>query len=516
MALNQQGYTSQILAGGVDEGRQATGEDFGAGVAQGIGNIGRGLGEDASVANQIDQDQGRVWASTAVSQKELAWRQDFTKKVDSLDPTSPDYPTQISSLATQAGESITQAQQDLMDQAPTRSARKSVGWHMASAGLRMNDMAMQTQSKLNADYTTGLVSQGIKADTDLIAASPDNDTFARVLQKQHDSIVGLNTIGPEVKTKLLTDVQHQYSVVQATSVMSADPQGFLSSINVQGGIQRPNGAQVGGVPTQAPGDGTVPVAQPAQPQMLAFANAQLAAGKSQEDAMRATMAKFPDQSQRFRFSVPQGGTQFVDNGVAPTSQDPQVQPLSEQAIAASKPPMAGWKNLGFGEKVQLVRQAEGLVGKQLASTRGAGQVQFQDAMASFSAGQDYPDVEKLKAQNLVTLPPEEAQRKNDALDAGRQFAGFKAQVATMPDAQAEAWIDQHKPEGGDEFAIKEPLYKMALAAFGSAQNDRRTKPTDFAVTNKIADAAPLDLSDPAKFGAGLRQRVAVKATMHRD
>jgi hypothetical protein len=249
--------------------------------------------------------------------------------------------------------------------------------------------------------------------------------------------------------------------------------------------------------------------------MLSIANAALAKGANPSEAIASAFAQVKPAG-GVKLVLAPDGKSFIDNGVAPTSQDPQVQPLSEQAIAASQPPMAGWKNLGFGEKVQLVRQAEGLVGKQLASTRGSGQVQFQDAMASFSAGQDYPDVEKLKAQNLVTLPPEEAQRKNDALDAGRQFAGFKAQVATMPDAQAQAWIDQHKPEGGDEFAIKEPLYKMALAAFGSAQNDRRTKPTDFAVTNKIADAAPLDLSDPAKFGAGLRQRVAVNATMQRD
>jgi hypothetical protein len=513
--LNMQPYTSQILAGGEDNGRAASSADFGGQIAQGLDSVGHGLTEGGTALNQIDQDQGRVWAATAVSQKELAWRQGFNKQVDSLDPTSPDYPTQLSQLSENAGKDITEMQQNLMDQAPTRSARKFAGWHMATAGLRMNDLAIQTQAKLTAGYTTNLVNQGVKTDTDMIAASPDNDTFQRLLEKQHDAIMGLSTIGPDVKLKLLTNVQHQYSQTQAYSAMQANPQGFLTSLNLQGGVVRSNGAQVGGVPGSAP---TVsgPATQPAQPQMLAFANAQLAAGKSQVEALQAATKQFPDQSTKFSFSVPKGGTQFVDNGVAPSSQDPQVQPLTEQQIAGSKPPLAGWDNLGFAEKTQLVRQAESLVGKTLASNRGMGAVQFQDAMKSFSAGQDYPSLENLKAQNLATLNPEEAQRRNDILDYGHQFAGFKAQVNTMPDAQAAAFINQYKPQGGDEFAAKEPIYNAALAAFGSAQNDRRTKPIDFAVQNSIAGAAPLDLSTPEKFGAGLRQRVAVNAAMQRD
>src|SRR6185312_15960982 len=115
-------------------------------------------------------------------------------------------------------------------------------------------------------YTTNLVQQGIKSDTDMIAASPDNDTFQRLLDKQHDSIVGLTSVGPDVKSRLLTDVQHQYSATQVYSAMSANPQGFLTSINLQGGVTRPNGTQVGGVPGQAPSDPGV-VRPPPQPAM---------------------------------------------------------------------------------------------------------------------------------------------------------------------------------------------------------------------------------------------------------
>jgi hypothetical protein len=517
MALNQQGYTSQILAGGTSDGRQATGEDFGAGIARGLDTLGRGVGAVADTALKIDQDQGNLWAATAVSQKELAIRQTLTDHVNALDPTAPDYAEQIKGVTEFAKTTVAQGQQELMDNAPVGSARRFVSYHMANAGLRIADGAMAVQSKLNADYTTGLVQQGMKADSDLVAASPDNDTFARLVQKTHDAVVGLNTIAPNVKADLLTTQVHALSTVQAYSVMSADPQSFLASVNLAGGVLH-RGLQAGGVPTQAPGDPGVqqPPAKPQQPAMLAFANAQLAAGKSIDDAMLATTKQFPDLADKFSFVVPKGGTSFVDNGVPERSLDPQVQPLSDQAIADAAPPLAGWKNLGFDEKIQLVRQAEALVGKAAAGKRGSTEVQMQDALASCAAGKDYPDLANLKASNALYLNPAEAQRKNDQLDYAQGVGGFLAKVAVMPTAQATAYVQQHAPAGGDEFAVKQPVYEQAVAALANAQKQQQAAPIDYAIQHGIADAAPLDFSSAEKLGAGLRQRVAVNATMTRD
>jgi hypothetical protein len=516
MALNLQPYESGVLAQGSINGRQATSADFGGEIAQGLDSVSRGIGAVAITGNQIDQDQARLWASTAVSQKELALKQASQDHLNSLDPTAPGYPEQIKNLTEASNERTQQATADLMEQAPDGAARKQVSYHMANAGLRLTDIAMQQTSKLNADYTTGLVQQGMKADTDIIAASPDNDTVARKLQMQHDTIVGLSTIDPETKHKLLQNVVHTYSATQAYSVMSADPRAFLASLNLNGGVTS-KGVQHGGVPTTAPGDGSAPAANttaPAQPEMLAFANAQLADGKSQVDAMRATAAKYPDRADKFAFAAASDGKSFTDLGKP--AGDPQVQMMAESDIASSNPPMMGWKNLEFPEKVQLVRQAEGLVGKAMAANRGQGRVAFQDAMASFAAGQDYPGLSALKEQNTALLDPADSQRRNDALDFAQQVGGFIGKVKDMPTAQAQQLVSQYKPQGGDEFAVKQPMYERALAALNNVQTQQQKAPIDYAIQNNIAGAAVLDFKDPQKLGEGLRQRVAVNAAMTRD
>lgn len=242
-------YEREVTASGAINGRPASAADFGGEIAQGFGSIGAGLSEAASTVNRIEEDQGRIWASTAVSQKELELRQQMEQQVNSMDPTAQDYPARIASLTQQTQDQIKQAQNDLMEQAPGRFSKRFVAYHMASAGLRLNEQAMNVQSKLNADYTKDLVQSGVKADSDLLAASPDNDTYARLIQKQHDSIAGLTTIPPQVKSALIEGAAHTYAQVQAASVVARDPQAFLQLVNAQGGQTTAAGVVRGQVPT---------------------------------------------------------------------------------------------------------------------------------------------------------------------------------------------------------------------------------------------------------------------------
>ena len=517
--LNTAPITSSILAGGSSEGRQATSADFGGGIAQGLGAIGAGLSTDATDATSIDQDKARIWASASVPEAELAVRQRAEARTNSLDPTAPDYPAKIAALTDQMHQDVSDTQQSLMDAAPDLAARQMVARHFGAAGLRMNDMAMQTQSALNANFTTNQVTQGTNAGTSLISSMPDNDTYARQLAQTHDAIMGLTTVSPEIKLNLLTSAQHQYSVAQTAATVAASPQAFLTSINLQGGIVRHNGAQVGGVPGQAPDAVGAPTSAPPQPGMLAVANAALAAGKSPEDALKAAATKFPDQANRFSFSQPAAGGDFTDNGkaAAPVNNDPNVAPMSDASILAGKPPLAGWANLSFGEKQNFVRQAEKQVGDTLATTRGQGTAQMQDAMSAYSNGQMYAGKAALQAQNLATRDPATAARLNNELDQGEKYAGFQANLAGMSDTQADATLATMKPpDSGEDAAVLNPIYRLALTALSNNKAAANAQPMDFAVKNGIAGAQPLDMSTPEKFGAGLQQRVATNSTMMHD
>lgn len=507
-------YTQQTLPTGSVNSEMPAGA-FGADQAQGIENLAHGAEQFDQDYNMVQMDQGRVWAATAVSRKELQLQSTFQQRVNSLDPSDPQYPQKIASITQETQDDVNQATSDLVDAAPGRFAKRFTAYHMASAGLRLNDLAMRTQSQLNGDYTKNLVQDGIKADSDILAATPDNDTYGRLLQKQHDAIVGMQTISPELKSALLGQAAQTYANVQVSSLVAKDPQSFLQLVNAQGGSTTARGGVKGAVPTVPGADAAGGAQTPAQPEMLAFANTQIAAGKSPEDAMRAVTDKYPDQADKFAFAFKNG--QFTDLGTTPTPQDPQVQPLNDQDIAKAEPPIAGWDKLTWPQKVAYVRQAEGQVGKQLASDRGAITRELQDARATLLAGQNYPglDTPRYSQANLEhVLGPDEGARAAQTLSYDQQVGQFMQSVSTMPAAQRDATLSQLAPAGGEGFAAAEPAYKAAQEAAKRVAAAQVKTPIQYAIEAGIGGAQPIDFTKPLQDQLVARAKVA--NTMQRD
>jgi hypothetical protein len=517
MGIRIDPYEQQVLPGGTINTDVPAGA-FGMGIARGLADVGQGATQLGEQVQRVEEDQGRVWAATAVSQKELALQQTIQQRVNSLDPTDPDYAKKIATLSEDTQADITQAQTDLIDQAPGRYAKRFVGLHMAAAGLRLADGVMRTQAQLNGDYTKGLVQDGIKADSDILAASPDNDTYARLLQKQHDSIVGLTTINPTVKSALLESAAHTYANVQVSSVVAKDPQSFLTLVNAQGGVTNNRGRVTGQVPAAGGTNAQGGPATLAQPDMLAFANEQVKSGKSPEDAMRALTAKFPDRADKFAFTFKDGA--FSDLGTAtPTPQDPQVQPLNEQDIAKADVPIAGWGKLTWPEKVAYVRQAESQVGRKLAEDRGALSREVTDANAALLNGQQYPGLNtpRFSADNLKRVfGDDQGSRMAQQLAYSAGVGKFVAEVKVMPAAQREAMLQQYAPQPGPGYAEQSRTYDMAQRAAAQVQKQQQDKPIESAITAGIAGAKPLDFNHMDTLASQLRDRTVVAATMERD
>jgi hypothetical protein len=594
-------YTQQISANG-SINSQATPDDFGAQIGRGAEQLASGLDTMGNTLNAIDQDQGRIWAATAVSQKELQLQNDFQQRVNSLDPQDPEYPAKIQSITSDQQAAYAQGQQDLMDQAPGKSARKFVGYHMASATLRGTDLAMRTQAQLNGQYTSNLVAQGQKADEDVLAASPDDGTFTTLLKKNADMLGGLTTISPTDKLNLHQKFVNDLSNVQVVSQMSKDPQAFLTAVNVQGGVTTIRGVQVGGVPAGPVanlGADTVkpytssnigsivqkvqaasefdPIFQaagqrfgvsPSELKLRAVAESgldpnassgqadgimQISPAKAKElgidpkdpaqaiNAAAQLLARYQSSAGGDMSKVDQmyyGGedakswgpntNQYAANlgavrgaltgASVPNPGDPQVNPLSENAIAEAKVPLAGWENLTWAQKVNTVRQAESLVGKQLAGGRGQIMQQVEDAKASFALGQGYPGYEELKAKLPAYLGPVQAQRIGDGLDYAQSISGFMANMATMPTAQRDAFLQTQMggAPGGDEAAVKAPLYKQALEAVQRVDAQWQKAPIQMAIAHGMPNAAPLDFSSAQAMGQSLKDRVALNNTLTRD
>ncbi|VWC96062.1 hypothetical protein BLA39750_02233 [Burkholderia lata] len=202
----------------------------------------------------------------------------------------------------------------------------------------------------------------------------------------------------------------------------------------------------------------------------------------------------------------------INPGAQAGADVPQVQPLTDSQIDASKPSISGWAHLSWGEKVNAVRQAEAAVGGQLANDRGQMDLSLRDASASLLAGKNYPglDGQQFSQANLARLyGPVEGQRKFDQLSYVRQVGGFMGQMATMPAAQAQSTLANLAPQGGPEFADREPVFKAANEAYQRLDAVRGKDFAQYALDNNIAGAKPVDFSTPDAFQTSLHNRIAV-------
>lgn len=191
---------------------------------------------------------------------------------------------------------------------------------------------------------------------------------------------------------------------------------------------------------------------------------------------------------------------------------PQVSPLDDHAIANASPDIAGWGKLTWAEKVSAVRQAESAMGSQLASERGELQRQLKDAGASLLAGKDYPglDDQRFSQDNLMRVfGPDQGRRASDQLQYAKQVGGFIGQMATMPNAQAQAMLQTLSPEGGEEYASKAPVFKQAVEAYTRLQKLRNDDYMAWAQSQQRLNVQAVDFSSPQAFGTSLGQRIGV-------
>jgi len=169
--------------------------------------------------------------------------------------------------------------------------------------------------------------------------------------------------------------------------------------------------------------------------------------------------------------------------------------------------------------VKYVRQAEGALGKQLADDRSSIKNELRDASASLLAGQNYPglDSPRYSESNLVRVfGADEGGRLHRELQYDASVGDSVQQMATMPAAQRAATLAQLKPVGGQDFAAKEQAYKVATNAADIAQNAQQKAPIEYAIKNGIANAKPMDFSQPDTLAGQLADRVKASQAMAVD
>lgn len=245
------GYNDSITPQG-DIRAQASPEDFGASVGAATEQFGHAaFAEGSDFLLKVEQDRGRIWAFDAASTQRKNLEEGLRSKVNGLDPNDPQFTNKLGSLVDDVSKDVDTATATLLDQAPSRSARRLVASHMAFTKNVLVNSAMNERSRIEGQMTAIQAQDGLKAAQDQVAADPSNDNYKRTVDQLKQHIYGFTSIDPSMKLKWAEDAEHNAAVTQVQSLVSRDAEGFLKTVNPQGGHMTPTGIR-GAMPSGAP------------------------------------------------------------------------------------------------------------------------------------------------------------------------------------------------------------------------------------------------------------------------
>jgi hypothetical protein len=511
-------------SGGI--GVQANGNDFGAQVGDSLQGLGASVQSAGEQIQKVQNDQGRMWAYNAASKAYTSIQQDFTHKANSLDPSDPEFNTKFAALQPELQQNIDNTTQSLMSQAPNRMAARVLESHMATSREHLMSRAAEAQAQVFATKTSYETQEGIASDQTALASDPSNSNFDTIVQNRVAGIGALESIGPEQKLKFQQQVKHSMALTQVDVLASTDPQSFLASVGAGGGRTTQRGFLHGAIPgvtdnsaTAAPA-ATTPAADDGTP-------APVPDGISSDNSPAARAQRTQNNIAAIRSELARADTTPANRAVLQTELDkslaesvttppgaplPQVQPLNDSDVAAAAPPIHGWNELTWAERVAAVRKAEANIGGALATDRGTMDRDLRDAQVSLMAGKSFDGLDgpRFSLTNMTRLyGQEEGQRRFDGLTYVKQVGGFISQMSTMPTAQAATMLQHLQPQGGQGMADEQPLYHQAVEAFQRLGKMRDDDYMQWAQNNGVSNVQPLDLTSPANLSASIRARLPV-------
>lgn len=516
-------YEDHVQAsGGI--GVQASGADFGAQVGDAMQNLGAATEQAGEQVRRVENDQGRLWAYNASSKAYTSLQEDFTSKANSLDPADPQFNDKFKALQPELQQNIDNTTQSLMQQAPNRMAARVLASHMASTREHLLSRAAEQQAQVFATKTSYETQRGVEQDQTSVASDPSNANYDTLVQNRVASIGALESISPEQKLKFQQSVKHSMAMTQVDVLASTDPMSFLASVNAGGGRTTQRGFLHGAVPGVAnPAVAPAPDGQPAAnvdtsnvplpDGVTPDTSAAAGALRTQNDiaALRSEMARSdttPAQRQVLQAELDKNLAASVSTPASTPL--PQVQPLNDSDIAAAAPPIHGWGELTWAERVAAVRKAEANVGGTLATDRGTMDRDLRDAQVSLLAGKSFDGLDgpKFSLPNFTRLyGQDEGQRRFSELSYVKQVGGFISQMSAMPVAQAATMLQNLQPQGGSGMADRQPVYHQAVEAFQRLGKMRDDDYMQWAQNNNVGNVQPLDMSSPVNFSASIRARL---------
>lgn len=554
-----------------------------SGIAEGLQQVGTALGNAAGTAYRIGQEQadrarreeeenGRIWAASAVAKARQDLTREFVTRQNGVAPGASGFTAGLDEFSNSYEE-------QLLANAPTESARRFAQERMLALRSDLGGNAMAFEEGERRRWRVETLGQATDTAAGAVAADPN--AYATALAEQLAVIDALD-VPPEMRAKLRDDAIQKISKGVVLGDVERDPRAARRLLDQRLGIAaQPQGAPVRAGDPSAPrgirnnnpgnieagigwkgevgtdgrfatfatpahgiralalnavnsqrihGNDTVSElidrwAPPTENNTAAYA-AQVAKalGVNPDDPVDlsnpATLAKFTAAViQHENGQQPYSEADIVagvDAALGRSTLPDAPAPTADAALLADGGGSTGnaaYDRLSVPEVIALRNATNAAVEREDATFRSYVSNREADDLAAYGDGQEVAQP-LTQSDYIRAYGDEEGSRRFAQYARSQQYAGELANLKTMPPAEIQRVLESRRPtRGGEGYRQEAARYNVLQQAAKQVMEQRAEDPIAFAASAGLATVQPLDLNDPQAFTAELRARVGVAATM---
>lgn len=218
-------YQRQVLGTGVQSSPTASSRVSGSSAtAAALGGIGDAAGRIGSSLATIEaretEDRAAVAVTNALSEGDVYWQEDYTRRTQEWSPGGPD-------LRDGIGEDFDKWINENEQKLPTDASRRYFRTHATQMKTRMQTSAFAFQEKTKTDTLNASTDAGVQADENLVYSDPGR--FDDVYARRMEPMLARSDLSDADKIKMADGYRRQLSLAVERGQMERDPSGWYQA-----------------------------------------------------------------------------------------------------------------------------------------------------------------------------------------------------------------------------------------------------------------------------------------------
>lgn len=220
-------YFQQVLPQGQLD-VQASPQDFGSAVGQGIETIGQGMESANNSIRQVEDDKAKVWAIRAASDARINW----INQMNTMQ-TDPDFQKKYGADGAGFSGAFRTGFEDYANQAigdaPTPQARKYLDAHMRDIGGSLMEDAQKFQASVGAKWAVNNLNVSLEQDGRSAFTAPDK--FNNVLAGALSSIDAMPHLDQAAREELKKNARENIAFAAGKGWAQKNPETLLATLS---------------------------------------------------------------------------------------------------------------------------------------------------------------------------------------------------------------------------------------------------------------------------------------------